>query len=61
MSGVIYTSERAGTAVSKVKTGKEEMVSLVNTLVKKLLKISTLRVSLCTILPSGLIKALIVE
>ena len=47
--------------LSKVKVGREDMLSLVNTLVKKLLKISTLRASPCITLPSGFIKALIVE
>ena len=46
------TSDRIGTVLSKVKVGREDMLSLVNTLVKKVLKISTLRASPCTTLPS---------
>ena len=60
LSGVITMSERAGTAISKLKAGREEMFSLVNTLVKKLLNILTLEASQCTILPSELIKPFIV-
>ena len=53
--------EIVGTVLARLNVGKKEASSLVNTLVKKPLKILTLRVLLCTMLSSELVRPLIVE